>query len=113
MLSKQQSQPQLETSPLAYQHPATFLEDYIQSEPIYDNTITTNATSITTTKITTTRTTTVTPIDRCSPAESYCKMQTSSVRSLVSGDHSSTVDLTTDNLPAVDTPDACDKAALR
>lgn len=23
------------------------------------------------------------------------------------------VDLTTDNLPAVDTPDACDKAALR
>lgn len=30
-----------------------------------------------------------------------------------SGDELDDVDLATDNLPAVDTPDACDKAALR
>ncbi|XP_058449980.1 dual specificity calcium/calmodulin-dependent 3',5'-cyclic nucleotide phosphodiesterase 1-like isoform X4 [Malaya genurostris] len=32
---------------------------------------------------------------------------------LATGDEMDTVDLATDNLPAVDTPDACDKAALR
>lgn len=31
----------------------------------------------------------------------------------LTGDELENVDLATDNLPAVDTPDACDKAALR
>ena len=31
----------------------------------------------------------------------------------ITGDELETIDLTTDNLPAVDTPDACDKAAMR
>lgn len=31
----------------------------------------------------------------------------------LTGDELDSVDLATDNLPAVDTPDACDKAALR
>lgn len=40
--------------------------------------------------------------------ESRLKMQPTSVN-----DNLDTVDLTTENLPAVDTPDACDKAAMR
>lgn len=37
----------------------------------------------------------------------------SSVQGISSDDQLDTVDLATDNLPAVDTPDACDKAAMR
>ena len=45
----------------------------------------------------------------CSFLENRLKMQpTSSLN-----DDLESVDLTTDSLPAVDTPDACDKAALR
>lgn len=44
----------------------------------------------------------------CSYLENRLKMQpTSNV------DNLENLDLTTENLPAVDTPDACDKAALR
>lgn len=46
--------------------------------------------------------------DFCSLLENRLKMQpTSNV------DNLENLDLTTENLPAVDTPDACDKAALR
>lgn len=39
-------------------------------------------------------------------------MQSNTVSNL-SGDELDQIDLATDNLPAVDTPDACDKAAIR
>lgn len=44
----------------------------------------------------------------CSFIESRLKMQPTSLN-----DDLDSLDLTTENLPAVDTPDACDKAALR
>jgi calcium/calmodulin-dependent 3',5'-cyclic nucleotide phosphodiesterase len=44
----------------------------------------------------------------CSFVENRLKMQPTS-----NLDDLENVDLTTENLPAVDTPDACDKAALR
>lgn len=44
----------------------------------------------------------------CSLLENQLKMQPTSVN-----DELDSIDLTTENLPAVDTPDACDKAALR
>lgn len=53
-------------------------------------------------------------MDRCTFNENDTKMQTSSVPSTIgSGEYSGTVDLSAEALPAVDTPDACDKAALR
>lgn len=39
-------------------------------------------------------------------------MQSSTIRN-ATGDEVENVDLATENLPAVDTPDACDKAAIR
>lgn len=44
----------------------------------------------------------------CSFIENRLKMQPTSLN-----DDLESIDLKTDNLPAVDTPDACDKAALR
>lgn len=45
---------------------------------------------------------------------SVAEYQTHEMQSTTtSGDELDDVDLATDNLPAVDTPDACDKAALR
>lgn len=34
-------------------------------------------------------------------------------RTILTNEELDTIDLATDNLPAVDTPDACDKAAIR
>lgn len=109
LLPKQNSQSQLDTGPLAYQQQQLIsnLVDYVgeQSDLTDDDSIISS-----------------TPIDRCTFADSVFKMQTSSVHSAVGGggassgsgeQHSTTVDLATENLPAVDTPDACDKAALR
>lgn len=102
MLPKQLSQSQIDTGPLAYQQQQQETSSNIDNiEPLEltnddnhdDNTII--------------------PIDRCTLSETNSKMQTSSVHSLVSGEYSNTMDLATENLPAVDTPDACDKAALR
>lgn len=75
---------------------------------------------------------TITPIDQCSfviDEFSSNKMQSDSVtsssmthigsiesdgnESVTTIELSNAIDLATDNLPAVDTPDACDKAALR
>lgn len=44
----------------------------------------------------------------CSFIENRLKMQPTSL-----SDELESIDLTTENLPAVDTPDACDKAAVR
>lgn len=108
LLAKQNSQSQLDTGPLAYQQqqqqqPISNLVDYggEQSDLTDDDSIISM------------------PIDRCSFSDSVSKMQSNPAHSAVgasgggTGEHSTTVDLATENLPAVDTPDACDKAALR
>lgn len=48
------------------------------------------------------------PSGFCTFLENRIKMQPTSLN-----DNLESIDLTTENLPAVDTPDACDKAALR
>lgn len=111
LLSKQNSQSQVDTGPLAYQQQQQYtlsnLGDYVGEQLDW-----TDDDSIITT-----------PTDRCTFADNNFKMQSCSGTIGASGgaaasgsggeQQSITVDLTTENLPAVDTPDACDKAALR
>lgn len=67
------------------------------------------------TEITSTTPTQEYEIEEIHLSEDFQIMQSisSSVQGLSSDDQLDTVDLATDNLPAVDTPDACDKAAMR